>query len=41
MTTALSSELTDITSVGDALGEGVLWDPVGRRTWWQAMCLSA
>jgi L-arabinonolactonase len=34
MTTTLTSELIDIISVGNTLGEGVLWDPVGGRTWW-------
>jgi L-arabinonolactonase len=34
MTTILSSELIDIISVGNTLGEGVLWDCVGRRIWW-------
>jgi L-arabinonolactonase len=29
-----SAELVDIVSVGNTLGEGVLWDPVAQRTWW-------
>jgi L-arabinonolactonase len=34
MTTPSTIELIDIISVGNTLGEGVLWDPVGARTWW-------
>ena len=34
MTTTITSDLIDIISVGNTLGEGVLWDPAGRRTWW-------
>jgi L-arabinonolactonase len=34
MNTAKSAELVDIISVGNTLGEGVLWDPVGQRVWW-------
>ena len=34
MNTAKSSDLVDIISVGNTLGEGVLWDPIGRRVWW-------
>jgi L-arabinonolactonase len=34
MNTAKSSDLVDIISVGNTLGEGVLWDPIGRRVCW-------
>jgi L-arabinonolactonase len=34
MTTPSTSELIDVISVGNTLGEGVLWDPVAARTWW-------
>jgi L-arabinonolactonase len=34
MTATIRSELIEIISVGNTLGEGVLWDPVGQRTWW-------
>src|SRR5271167_2370471 len=34
MTTPSTSELIDIISARNTLGEGVLWDPVGARTWW-------
>jgi L-arabinonolactonase len=34
MTAPIHSELIEIISVGNTLGEGVLWDPVGQRTWW-------
>ena len=34
MTTAVHSELVDIVAVGNTLGEGVLWDTRGQRTWW-------
>jgi L-arabinonolactonase len=30
----INSHLAEIISVGNTLGEGVLWDPVGQRTWW-------
>src|ERR1700685_3089593 len=32
--TATSAELVDIVSVRNTLGEGVVWDPIGERTWW-------
>jgi L-arabinonolactonase len=31
---AISSKLIEIISVGNTLGEGVLWDSLGQRTWW-------
>jgi len=34
MTTALLFELMDIVTVGNTLGEGVLWDVPGQRAWW-------
>lgn len=34
MAAPIHSELIEIISVGNTLGEGVLWDPVGQRTWW-------
>jgi L-arabinonolactonase len=34
MNTAKSADLVDIISVGNTLGEGVLWDPIGQRVWW-------
>lgn len=34
MNTAKSAKLVDIISVGNTLGEGVLWDPIGQRVWW-------
>ncbi len=34
MTTTIHSQLHEIISVGNMLGEGVLWDPLGQRTWW-------
>jgi L-arabinonolactonase len=34
MSTAKSAELVDIISVGNTLGEGVSWDPIGERVWW-------
>jgi len=34
MTTTINSELIEIVSVGNTLGEGVLWDPLGQRAWW-------
>ena len=34
MNTVKSADLVDIISVGNTLGEGVLWDPVGQRVWW-------
>jgi L-arabinonolactonase len=34
MTTACTAELLDIVVVGNTLGEGVSWDPVGERVWW-------
>jgi L-arabinonolactonase len=34
MNTAASADLVDIISVGNTLGEGVLWDPVDQRVWW-------
>jgi L-arabinonolactonase len=32
--TATSAELVDIVAVRNTLGEGVVWDPIGERTWW-------
>jgi sugar lactone lactonase YvrE len=32
--TALKAELIHTVSVGNTLGEGVLWDSVGARVWW-------
>ncbi|MGH8217439.1 MAG: SMP-30/gluconolactonase/LRE family protein [Steroidobacteraceae bacterium] len=32
--TALNAELIDTLHVGNTLGEGVLWDPIGERVWW-------
>jgi L-arabinonolactonase len=34
MPTTIKGHLSEIISVGNTLGEGVLWDPVGQRTWW-------
>jgi L-arabinonolactonase len=34
MNTATSADLVDIISVGNTLGEGVLWDPLEERIWW-------
>jgi sugar lactone lactonase YvrE len=34
MSTAVLSELVDIVAVGNTLGEAVLWDVPGQRTWW-------
>jgi L-arabinonolactonase len=34
MTMTIKSELIEIIPVANTLGEGVLWDPVGQRTWW-------
>jgi sugar lactone lactonase YvrE len=34
MSTMNNAELIDIVAVGNTLGEGVLWDPVGERIWW-------
>ena len=34
MIATISSELVEIISVGNTLGEGVLWDSVGQRAWW-------
>lgn len=34
MITAIRSELIEIISVGNTLGEGILWDSLGQRVWW-------
>jgi L-arabinonolactonase len=34
MPPTLHSQLIEIISVGNTLGEGILWDPLGQRTWW-------
>jgi L-arabinonolactonase len=34
MTTTVTAELVDIIVVGNTLGEGIVWDPVGQRVWW-------
>ena len=34
MPTTINTQLIEIISVGNTLGEGVLWDPAGQRTWW-------
>jgi L-arabinonolactonase len=34
MTKSSTAELIDIISVGNTLGEGISWDPVGERVWW-------
>src|SRR5665811_552057 len=34
MTKTSNAKLIDIISVGNTLGEGISWDPVGERTWW-------
>jgi L-arabinonolactonase len=30
----VQANLVDVIEVGNRLGEGVLWDPVGQRAWW-------
>jgi L-arabinonolactonase len=34
MSTAKRADLIDIISIGNTLGEGVLWDPIDERVWW-------
>jgi sugar lactone lactonase YvrE len=34
MPTTINTQLLDIISVGNTLGEGILWDPAGQRAWW-------
>jgi L-arabinonolactonase len=34
MITTISSELLETVPVRNTLGEGVLWDSIGQRTWW-------
>jgi L-arabinonolactonase len=34
MSIANHADLVDVISVGNTLGEGVLWDPIGERVWW-------
>jgi L-arabinonolactonase len=34
MPTTINAQLIEIIAVGNTLGEGVLWDPAGQRTWW-------
>jgi L-arabinonolactonase len=34
MTKTSNAKLVDIISVGNTLGEGISWDPVGERIWW-------
>jgi len=34
MTKTSNAKLIDIIPVGNTLGEGISWDPVGERVWW-------
>jgi sugar lactone lactonase YvrE len=34
MTKTSNAKLIDIISVGNTLGEGISWEPVGERIWW-------
>jgi L-arabinonolactonase len=34
MSTLKRADLVDVISVGNTLGEGVLWDPIDQRLWW-------